>query len=242
MAIDIEAINKKKEKKEEKKMQLGLLKTIRIYVLPLISILIFLFITFFFNVSKTFEIFDGLDEVDALNEELNETRERQAALQNLRNNEAELNSDLNLINELTSTGETRVVQYQENLKTLSADEGLETLNIEVGELRRSLAVSSQEGLLLRELPAELESSAPYSDIVDFIGSLNTLRDFVIVTEMKLNYDASSDEVNLWNLSLVLTKYQFFEEDPDFLQNKYLNIPPQREISDEVNEYLDRKGG
>ncbi|BCX13868.1 MAG: hypothetical protein KatS3mg085_400 [Candidatus Dojkabacteria bacterium] len=236
-------IVKPKTKKQQQREEI--IKNLKLFVLPLFTFLVFIAILFFFVIPKLQILFEHAEEINIKNQEIKKNNEELADLDSVFQQVPVIENQLSEVEEIASSGDTKIVEYRNRVVKLAQDNGLvvksERLN-EVVEARIPDDLSQTNfisRLGLQEVPAFFEFRGSLNNLKEFLTELDTLPDFVIIKELDFNI-ANASEVNFrdqeWALEIQLVKYQFRVKDEE-LKDLYRNIPINVQINDRIIEYL-----
>ncbi len=217
-------------------------KFIRMYVAPLVTVVLFLFILIFLLIPKVSEIFNGLDTISTLSSESKELESRLATLTDLANKSNLLVAELQIINETATTGNTEVVKFRDTITDLCNQNNIRIVSQSLSEadIIDSETLNINKGLVLQEIPFNFEINGNYQNILNFIEDLSALEEFIIVREMSLSGADTQLGTVESTMKLTIDKYQFIVRDIDIMQATYLSVPETAEINQKVLEYIDTR--
>ncbi len=232
----------KKAKDAKRKSQTKFLK---LYIVPIFTIIVFILIIVLLVVPKINEVFAMLDEVSANNDNITQLTQKLNEVKALNANSDVIQSELDIVNSIATSQNTEVIKFRDKISDLTIQNNLTIVSQKLTETT-VIPDASNTGLTgnvnLVEVPFIFEIVGNFQDIKSFIASLNSIDDFVIVKEMDLalrdQEGLSSGEVQAsseWSLKIDLVKYQFFEAKD--LQALYLNVPATAKISDDMKAYI-----
>jgi Tfp pilus assembly protein PilO len=215
-------------------------KFFKIYIVPLLTLVMFFSIVIFLMIPKVQKIFKDLNEVSKTNQEIEEKDEHIASLVKLSSESLITKNQLLKINEIAPEGTVEVVNFRDRITAIAKQNGL---TVTLQQFSESGLDTNQMGqpsgdIVLQEVPTFFELSGSYNNIVNFLNGLDALEDFIVIKEMQLSRGSSS--VDEWGLKLILVKYQFNIADKALLEQLYKNISPNAEIDTYVVEYLNKK--
>lgn len=232
----------KKDKLENTKRFREIRKVIRLYIIPLFTVVIFLFILLFLLIPKISEVFNGLEEITKLTDETKVLDEKYNILSLMANQSNFYVAQLKVINETATTGNTEVVKFRDTVTALCNTNQIRIVSQSLSEADTvdldSLSVS--KGLVLQEIPFNFEITGNYNNILEFIEDLSSLDEFIIVREMSLTGNADVNGGVESTMKLRIDKYQFIVRDEILMQNTYLSVPETAEINQKVLEYIENR--
>lgn len=215
----------------------------RLYVAPLIAVGVFLTIMFGIIVPKVSTIIGKVNELETKNTELTNRRNELNAVNGLVVNSVKVLSDLDKVNEITTTEDTQIVDFRERISQAASQNGLSIVSSRIRETvpaeENPDQIENQQTLLLQEIPVIFELTGNLEDINSFIDELSQINDFVIIKTFELN--RVIQEGDQWNLELQFTKYQFNETNTaiDF-ETIYSNVPASAIVQPDVQQYIDAR--
>lgn len=232
----------KKDEIQNPKRFRELRKIIKLYITPLVTVLIFFSIIVFLLIPKLSEIFSGLEEITNLNQEVLSLNEEYSTLNLLASQSNFLVAQLKVINETATTGNTEVVKFRDTVTELCNNNSIRIVSqtLSEGEIIDSETLSQNKGLVLQEIPFNFEISGQYSNILGFINDLSALEEFIIVREMSLTGSSTGDGGVQSSMKLRIDKYQFIVRDEALMQSTYLSVPETAEMDVRVLEYIENK--
>jgi Tfp pilus assembly protein PilO len=241
-------------KKESENLQLGWQKMLQLYAIPIIVIGIFAGIVFTLIIPSIGTIFAELGEADRLEEQVVDLNKRLAELEVVRSNSEIILADLATIEEVIPERVTEVVNFQQKITRIARNQyGLDVSQAETGETLLSSAVESPdnpaaEALAVIEIPSTFSMTGTLNDIRGFISAVQKTSDFIIIGEMELTSNESTDEAPIakldsgnWRLDITLIKYQFpVANENNNLEEIYSQVPPTVQINRAVIDYIQSK--
>lgn len=224
----------KKEKKKEK----GRLAKARIFLVPIIVIVVFFIVLIGWVIPRITSIFNNISRVKNLTTEialhtdnLNKHNEKNLML-------SDLSAQLNVLNTLAPSSETDVVLFQRKITQIA---GINNLTVVNQALVERESESAQAGLSLKELLNTFTLIGSRSDLEVFITALDTIDDFVVVEQMRLNPRQASNPAGEWALELQLLKYQFsVPANENLVREQYRAVPIDASPSKKVEEIIKRR--
>lgn len=244
---DIDSAIKMSQKAERYKM-------IKLYFVPLFGFVSFMGIILLLVLPKITQLFSLVEETSNLTTQIEQKDTVIAGLNNLKLNSAQVNGQLSTINSIIPPGTTEVVSFRDRITDIAETNGLTIDAQRLSEVVDANIIDAQAevqnyiGTLgLQEVPSVFQVSGTFTEIDRFVRALDTLEDFIVVKEMKLNLkdEVNADLNNLalqeWTLEIQLVKYQFANSNNnEEIQKIYLNIPSTAKPEQNVLDYLDRK--
>lgn len=204
---------------------------IKIYIIPVLAILLFFYIIFGLIFQKISDIFNQLDEIESKQFELENKEQEITSLQGAIENVNVLQSSLTILNSLAPSAQTEVVEFQEKVEFLAIQNNL---TITSQRLNDQASDSADLTVLdLKQIPNVFEIVGSKQDIDEFIDDFSLIDDFIVVREMQYN---GSIEDDTWRLELTTIKYQFGEADSEVLES-YESISIDAEIPVLVDQYI-----
>jgi hypothetical protein len=208
-------------------------KKIRIYLVPIITLVFFVGIVVFLIIPKISEIFSGLGKINADNEQIAVINATSAELSRLEENKDVIQADLEALNTIAPGSTTRVVEFRDKIAGIltSFDLDIESQNISESSF---INTDVDNSVILIEIPFTFSVTGTLESTKAFINSLSSIEDFAIVKEL----DIKKGQGNLWLMSIVLIKYQF-GVDPD-ADTLYINVDINSPVPDNIRGYLDSR--
>lgn len=233
-------LNEVEQKKKDQEKNKQRMKFIKLYIIPIISIIAFLAIVFFVDLGKISEVFGALDQIAADNDEVAKLNTELTQNRVLDNNASTILRDLQIVNEIAASSSTQLITFRDKVSQLVSESSLQILSQQLSEtpLTVEQAQSQQNAsgnVNLIELPFIFEISGSLANIKTFISKLNSIDDFTIVKEMELS-SLESETLGEWSLKITLVKYQFITSEA--LDRLYQNVPATAKISSQMQEYID----
>jgi Tfp pilus assembly protein PilO len=233
---DVEA-----KKKEQDNKAKGRNKILKLYIIPIVSIIIFLAIIFFVDLDKIKSVFSSLDQLSVNNDEITKLGTELTQLEALSLNSEKIKDNLSIVNDIAANTDTQLIAFRDKVSSLVEGNNLTIISQKLSETPLTAdQAQNQQGVSgninLIELPFIFEIAGDFGDIKSFISELNTIDDFTIVKEMELSSLTGESTVGEWSLKITLVKYQFITSDK--LATLYTNVPSTAKISDKMQEYID----
>lgn len=218
--------------KKQQQQNIPMPKILKLYVLPIATLIIFTSIVVFMVLPAVSGLFAGMDEISRLNNTVKQKDVELSQLQNLQSREAQLDLDLSAIARIVPTGRTEVVNFQLRVVSLASQFGLQVSEVETAEQVLQTGEENISALGIIEIPSNFTITGSLEQIKAFILSLETIDDFVIIGEMVVGADRQT--AGLWNLDLLLIKYQFQNPDEqNQLLEAYSRVPITAEADEEI---------
>lgn len=208
-------------------------KTIKIYIVPIITLVIFVGIIIFLIIPKISSIFAGLGQIGLDNQAIADTDSLASVLENLNARKPELERDLQNLNTIASGGTTRVVEFRDKIASVltNFDLTIESQNISESSF---INADLQDDVILIEIPFDFAVTGTLDDTKAFINALSNIDDFAIVKEL----DITKGDGNLWIMNIILIKYQFGTNPEE--NDLYLSVDTQATVPDNIRGYLDSR--
>jgi Tfp pilus assembly protein PilO len=215
-------------------------KFFKMYIIPLVTLVVFFGIIIILMIPKVQKIFKDLNEISNTNQEIEEKDEHIASLIKLSSESLTTKNQLLKINEIAPEGTVEVVNFRDRITAIAQQNGLTVTLQQFSESGSDSGLVEKPAgdIVLQEVPTFFELNGTYSNIVNFLNGMDALEDFIVIKEMQLS--RSSSFMDDWGLKLVLVKYQFNIADKMLLQELYKNISPTADIDTYVVEYLNKK--
>lgn len=232
-------LNKSQNKDESSSTKI--LKFLKVYIFPVLSILLFLLGIFGFVIPLIFEIFGTLDQINLAREELTQKQQSLSQVKSMFSNKSSLEQDVEILNSIAPTELTEVVNFGQKISDLAIEYNL-TVNEQFASDNDSVNVAESSladsiPLVLREVPSNLEITGEAADIFEFIDALGEIDDFIVVKEMDLS---ASDELS-WSMEINLVKYQFDQRNTEMsLYESYIKVPITAKINQDLRDYIDSR--
>lgn len=222
----------------EKKKKTPFSELVKLYFIPIVTLIIFAGVMFFV-IRGVSTVVERLDQISQLNTQSAELDTEIANLQILSSNSESIESDLGRINYLVPTGVTEVTKFQNKVRDLAEKRGLRVLEADTTE---STLATIEEGSIsplgVIEIPSNFVIQGQLWRIEGFIADIQLMDDFVIIGEMNLHLLVGAG--GLWNLDLVLIKYQFqVPDENNKLAEVFARVPPTAKEDEEVLTLLRR---
>lgn len=223
---------------DKKKKNSNWSKKIKLYVVPIFTITVFVFIILGLTLPRVLSIIDLNAQISTLNSDLQSKRDEVTKLQLLSNNVDEISNFLSIVRDIAPVGVTEVVSFRDKITTIISSNRLTISTQRLSETDIQ-SEGTESDFFLREIPFVFDVSGSLSSIVSFINELNSIDEFIVVKEMQLSQ--SADGQGVWTLSINIVKYQFTEELNDAnVQQLFQNISVDSKISEEIKEFLERR--
>lgn len=230
---------KKIELPKKKKSDLSVMA--RLYIFPLLVSFGFILIVIFLIIPTLFSIFSTLDEVSGKNVDLQNQNQLLTQLRELNSNSSIKISQLNSVNNITTSDQTEVVRFRNRITDVILSNQLTIFSQSLTENDPDIiSDGGGDSITLKEVPFTFKIEGSYTNIVNFFADLSVLSDFVIIKEMQFSRDdkIGADGTTIWTLDLVLVKYQFSTNQA--LDDVYRLISPSVEISQKVLDYINQR--
>lgn len=221
--------DKKKEIRPNDKKTL-----VKIYLIPMMGILLFFYIVFFLIFGKISSIFNQLDLIDSRNLELNSKQAEVSSLEEASKSVQNIQSSLGILNSLAPSAQTEVVEFQEKVEILAVNNGLTITSQRLND--QSNESGDLTVLELKQIPSVFEIVGPKQNIDNFLRDFSNIDDFIVVSEML--YSGSLED-DLWRLELTTIKYQFGEANSEVIDS-YEQISIDATIPPTVEKYINER--
>lgn len=223
---------KKVERKVEQK------RLVKLYIMPIATILIFASVIIFLVIPKISEIFSTLNNIATLNSESDSNLKTINSLNTLLSKRNLLLAQLDIINKTAPTANSEVVVFRDKITELCKKNSLNvvTQRLSESDINRNANNLNVSGLSLLEIPIVFEINGNFNNIIDFINDISTIEDFTIVREMSLT-SSELDGHQITTLKLTIDKYQFSVLDQAKLDEQYINTPINATIDSVVDQYI-----
>lgn len=225
-------------------------RVLQIFIVPVVAIVIFVAILFFFVLRGVNDAFDTLADIDRTREQISTVNDTIGQLQTLSQQKDVIDQSLALVSNLAPAEQTEVVKFQQRIAELAARYNLRNLNSQTAEYsdNPSITGGTENPLLgIIEIPSSFSLQGKFADIQGFIAAIKTLDDFVIIGEMEIKVVGSVSPEQLtssfldWSLNITLIKYQFQQPDENNkLADAYAKVPPTVKIDTDVLEFINQK--
>jgi Tfp pilus assembly protein PilO len=227
--------NKKKESKSYKKI-------FKLYVLPIVALVSFLSLMFMLIIPKIGKIIEKVSEINNLSDEFNQNLTELSNLQTLSSQYLTLEENLGILNSIAPSGETEVVNFQQKLTEISQNYNLLITNQVFNDNKISDSDLQLGALVLRQIPTRFEITGQKENVLSFLNEISALDDFIVIEEMELTNQGinSGNDTGTWNLSLIMVKYQFSQQDIEKLNEQFLQVPTTSKPSQSVVDYIERR--
>lgn len=205
-----------------KKLQL----IFKLYLLPVITLSIFIFILLQFVLPELGRIWQNLDTTSQTLEQVTVLDTTVANLVKLVSKDAELQEQLDALNSVVPTGLTSVSGYNNKVISLAAKHTLVISQADTDEDLIDVEEDQISAVAMVQIPAKFAVQGSLLNIRNFISELQSVDDFVIIGEMDLRR-ATDEQGEVWLLRISLWKYQFQQADSEGndLEQIYERIPP-----------------
>jgi hypothetical protein len=204
-------------------------KLFKLFILPLITLAIFVGVLIFLTLPKLGDIFANLDAISISMEQISKLDQDVIDLTALRQTSLQTTADLEALNTAVPTGNSQVADFQSRVIALAQQNSLEVSDAVIGEqiLNANVGdVGARENLALVEIPATFTLLGSKATLTKFIDDVLKLEDFVIIGEMRLSIvNQLSVSEDLWTLRINFLKYQFpTPDDENQLIATYSSVP------------------
>ncbi|MBD3363085.1 hypothetical protein GF362_05175 [Candidatus Dojkabacteria bacterium] len=234
-------------KKQQQKMESeSLERKIKLYYVPIFSLIIFAAILFYATIPQIKEMYKSLEDKEKVEAELQQAKVELTELQQLRESN-QLNSELlDRLNLIIPTSKTEVVSFEEKLRQIGFETIVDLPELITGEriLENEPEVSpdgeTSQGkpqLKLVQIATELSLTAPLQNFRDFLSAIYTGSDFIVITEMELENQLEGNS----KMEIALSKYQYLPIEDGEKERQLLDSVSYKEKLDEVViDFIERK--
>ena len=238
-------------------------KGIAYYSLPLISIAIFAALLIFGTIPAIKKILNYNREIESKQGEIDELDREIGSLEELKANQYEIESDLDIIDSIVPSEKTQVAKFVGEIEDLALQYGLEESKHESGETIERLEdkddedeETTDESAAIRNIPTTSEYVAEFGSIKNFLNALYNKNDFIIVNSLDMQgheareYYAKLQEdrgeqvtvdtdlsVVSWTMEVTFEKYQFSKGFNEYLSENSvsINVDPDEETLNFIRE-------
>jgi len=218
-------------------------KLIRFYLIPIVSVLIFLFILVFTIVPSVRHMIDGLEEGKELREESKHLDSRINRLTSMRENDARNRQILSKINQIIPSEQTEVVRFRQKVAGVGTNKGLEIDSLQAGETivdgNNRNVVASTTNFQLIEIPSKFGFTGGFNGFRELFRDLYAGDDFFVISHMDLNVNNMNVGLDSWEGRFDLTKYQFYEDNPT---RDYADVSETEPVNQQVIRFLEENFG
>jgi Tfp pilus assembly protein PilO len=227
--------NKKKEKKSYKRI-------FKLYILPIVALVTFLTLIFTFVIPKIGRVIEKVNEINNLNNEVSKDLKEISNLQVLSSQFGIIQENLEILNSIAPAGQTEVVNFQQKLTEISQNYGLLITNQVFNDNKINDTDLQLGALVLRQIPTRFEVSGEKQNVLSFLDEISALDDFIVIEQMELTSQGinSGNDNGIWNLSLIMVKYQFSEQDLAKLNEQFLQVPSTSKPNQSVVDYIEKR--
>jgi Tfp pilus assembly protein PilO len=208
-------------------------KKIKIYIVPIITLVVFVAIIIFLIIPKISEIFGGLDSINRDNQAITDVNALTAELEALQARKDSIEADLADLNNITSGGTTRVVEFRDKIASILLSYNLDIDSQNISE-SSFLNADLNTDVVLIEIPFDFAVTGTLEDTKAFINALSSIEDFAIVKEL----DITKGDGDQWIMNIILIKYQFGTNPEE--EQIYLGVGLNSTIPDNIRGYLDSR--
>ena len=217
-------------------------KLLRFYIIPFVSVLIFVFLLIFTIIPNINYMIDGLDEAKELKVQSTQLDARITKLGKLKDDEERYLQILSKVNQIIPSEQSEVVKFRQKVAGFATDEGLEIQSLKAGENilddNRDIELENSNNQLI-EIPSKFSFTGNFDSFRELLKKLYSGEDFFIITNM----DIDVNNLNLtgvnWKGQFDITKYQFSQSD---LQDDFSDISESENINNGVILYIEQNFG
>lgn len=217
-------------------------KLFRLFILPIVTLVVFVGVLVTLTLPKLGDIFANLDAIGISLEQVKKLDQELIDLNTLRQSASQTTSDLTALNTSVPTGNSQVADFQSRVLGIAQQNTLDVSDATIGEQILNSNVGNtgpRNNLALVEIPATFTLRGSKTNLVKFIDDVLKLDDFVIIGEMKLTIvDQSTPSGDNWTLKINFLKYQFpIPDDENKLIAVYSNVPATADTDATVLELI-----
>lgn len=217
---------------------------VRFYLIPILSVLIFLFIFIFTIVPNVKHMIDGLEEGKELKDESKLLDDRIDRLTSMKEYDSHNLEILSKINQLIPSEQSEVVRFRQKVAGVGIGKGLTVDSLQAGEViideGEKNIVSSTTNFQLIEIPSRFGFTGQFGGFRGLFNDLYAGADFFVISKMDLDVNnVNSGRWSAWEGRFDLTKYQFYEDNSI---RDYANVPETEPINQEVIKFLEENFG
>jgi hypothetical protein len=244
----------------------NVIKGIIYYSLPLVSIGIFIGMILFGAMPEIKKVLNYRKEITAKKEEIESLNNEISKLEELKANQYQIESDLEIIDRIVPSEKTQVAKFVGEVEILAEEFNLEESKYGSGEQIEKLGEEeiaqeeqSQDSAAIIQIPTESEYIAELENIKNFLNALYNKNDFIIVSELemqgqsareylaslqkekgeKVTVDLTLPELR-WTMKVTFAKYQFSKGFGEYMSK---NIVPATQEPDQITlEFIRSKYG
>lgn len=231
---------KDKSKFETQEKKKNNIKIIKLYVIPIMAIAFFVGILLLLTIPKINEIFSSLDTVAANNLTIADNNLKLAQLDRLTGQYNNIVSNLGVIDGIAPLGSTEVVKFRDRVTSIIQSNNIEIINQRLSEANTEADTQDSQNvspIILQEVPFIFTITGSYQNIVNFINSLSTVEDFIVIKEMELTSTTNGDLNANWQLKINIVKYQFNTDANADLRNLFINVPIDANLNTLIQQYI-----
>jgi len=180
-------------------------------VIPLVVILGSIIFFAAILVPSVTEIFDNLGEIES---KRNQSKKLIANLDSMildRKNISKYSSLLSSLNNTTVTKASDILDFRNKIFYSAQKAGLQVLTEKISELDLNSSGSSISNdnwsISLREVPIGLQLAGKLTDLINFIKEIESYPELLIIKEMKLSQNVSSNSDD-WNMDILVSRFSF----------------------------------
>lgn len=213
-------------------------KFIKFYLIPIVSVLIFIILFIFTIIPNIKYMFDGLQDVNSLKDESEKFDARIAVLKTLKENEDQDRQTLGIINQLVPSENSEVVKFRQKVAQYGREKGLEVESLKAGE---SIINEKDKNVLLEtshyqliEIPSKFTFTGPFGSYRELLKTMYNGDDFFVISSMKLDVSADTRTGLLWRGDFDMIKYQFSQSSTGA---NYSQVPETQPINQSVVNFV-----
>lgn len=218
-------------------------KLFRFYLIPIVSVLIFLFILVFTIIPSVRHMVNGLEEGKQLREESKNLDNRINRLTSMREQDEQNRRILAKVNQIIPSEQSEVVRFRQKVAGVGTGKGLTVDSLQAGEVivdenNRNI-VSSTTNFQLIEIPSRFAFTGGFNGFRELFRDLYAGDDFFVISHMDLNVNNFNLGADSWEGRFDLTKYQFYE---DGSTRDYAEVLETEPVNQEVLRFLEENFG
>lgn len=216
------------------------MKYIRLYVIPIFAITFFVLILITLTIPKINEIFSGLDTVSSNTATIAENTSKLTLLDGLTGQYNTIVQNLSVIDDIAPLGSTEVVKFRDRISDLIQSNNITIISQRLSEANTeadTVDTATVSPIILQEVPFIFTISGSYENIVNFLKSLNTVEDFIVIKEMELRAVDTTNPSGDWQLKINIVKYQFNTDSNSNLRQLFIDVPVEAQLNDLIQQYI-----
>lgn len=216
-------------------------KLFHFYLIPIVSVSIFLLILVLTIIPNVKYMMDGLEEGKELKKESEQLDQRIAILKTLKSREEENLQILNKVNLIIPSEQSEVVNFRQKVAGLAIEQGLIVESLQAGEniIEDKKTDTEPSNNQLIEIPSKFSFAGEFDSFRQLFLKLYEGEDFFIITNMDLNVNNSFQSPGAWKGQFDLTKYQFSAKQSE---DDFMNISEKEPVNKSVVTFIEQNFG